>query len=37
MSQWVTLEWKFGLKFTEHVLCGTDDYPPEASRIFAGA
>jgi len=37
MSQWVTLEWKFGLKFPEHVLCGTDDYPPEASRIFAGA
>ena len=37
MSQWVTLDWKFGIKFPEHVLCGTDDYPPEASRIFAGA
>jgi hypothetical protein len=37
MSQWVTVEWVFGRKFAEHVLCGTDAYPPQASRIFAGA
>ena len=37
MSQWVTLEWVFGTKFALHVLCGTDTYPPQASRIFAGA
>ena len=37
MSQWVTLEWAFGRKLASHVLCGTDDYPPKAARIFAGA
>ena len=36
MSRWVTLKWQFGTKSTAHVLCGTDDFPPGASRIFAG-
>ena len=37
MSKWVTARWKFGTISSRHVLCGTDDYLPEASRIFAGA
>ena len=37
MSQWVSVSWKFGRKPANHVLCGTDDFPTESSRIFAGA
>jgi hypothetical protein len=37
MSKWVTLKWVFGRKFASHILCGTDGFPPNASRIFAGA
>jgi len=36
MSRWVTVEWLFGTKFADHVLCGTDAFPPKSSRIFAG-
>ena len=37
MSRWVRLSWRFGNKTTRHILCGTDDFPPRSSRIFAGA
>jgi hypothetical protein len=37
MSQWVSVSWRFGLKSTSHVLCGTDAFPTKASRILAGA
>ncbi len=36
MSRWVTAAWEFGMKSNGHVLCGTDDFPPGASRVFAG-
>lgn len=36
MSQWVSVSWRFGPKRWSHMLCGTDAFPSEASRIFAG-
>jgi hypothetical protein len=35
-SQWVTYHYEFGTKYAEHWLCGDDDYPIAAGRIFAG-
>ena len=37
LSRWVSVRWQFGTKSTKHALCGTDEFPPSASRIFAGA
>jgi hypothetical protein len=35
-SQWVQYHYTFGVAFKEHWLCGYDNYPLYASRIFAG-
>ena len=37
LSRWVIVDWQFGSKSTRHVLCGIDAFPPNASRIYAGA
>jgi hypothetical protein len=36
MSQWVTQSWTFGSQIAQHWLCGSNDYPIGAKRVFAG-
>jgi hypothetical protein len=35
-SRWVTYHYAFGSKYAQHWLCGIDNFPLYASRIFAG-
>src|SRR6476469_3151229 len=35
-SKSVGYDYTFGVVYDQHWLCGTDAYPPDSSRIFAG-
>jgi hypothetical protein len=37
MSESVAQQWRFGTAIDKHYLCGTNDFPIRAKRVFAGA